>query len=104
MKILVYILSLYFIALTLIPCADQVQVFSYGQETGARHVNHEDLNHTDNCSPFCICSCCSIVLNIEPITAISFVVIFLHSKGEIAYENNFYSFNDSSIWQPPQLV
>ncbi|WP_146171078.1 DUF6660 family protein [Sphingobacterium faecium] len=104
MKIFVYILSLYFIALTMVPCADHEQESSAVQTAEYKDIHHNEEEHVDYCSPFCICSCCSTVLNIEHNTMISFVTVLLHSKDEIAYESTFYSFDYSSIWHPPQLV
>ncbi|WP_430981267.1 DUF6660 family protein [Sphingobacterium faecium] len=103
MKIFVYILCLYFIGLTMVPCADQVQEATAINITGTQDKGHSD-EHQDYCSPFCICSCCSTVLNIEQTNTISFIIVLLESKRKIAYETNLYSFDYSSIWQPPQLA
>lgn len=87
----------------MVPCADHVQDATVIAITESQEGSHDDT-HKDYCSPFCICSCCSTVLNIEQVNTISFITILLPSKGEIAYETNFYSFDYSSIWQPPQLA
>ncbi|MEN5086028.1 DUF6660 family protein [Sphingobacterium faecium] len=103
MKIFVYILSLYFIALTMVPCADHVQESSFVHTTQSKDIHHSEEEHVDYCSPFCICACCSTVLNIADNTIFSFVTVLLQSKDEIAYDSIFYSFDYSSIWHPPQL-
>ncbi|UIR57580.1 hypothetical protein LZQ00_07105 [Sphingobacterium sp. SRCM116780] len=87
----------------MIPCSDHVQEVSM-RTTASKQVHHEDENHMDYCSPFCVCSCCSTVMHVEDTTVLSFIVVLLQSKDEIAHESNFYSFDYSSIWQPPQLV
>jgi hypothetical protein len=86
----------------MVPCTDQVQESAIAHAIESKEANHDD-HHTDYCSPFCICSCCSTVLNVEQTNTISFIVTLLQSKSEIAYETNFYSFDYSSIWQPPKL-
>lgn len=88
----------------MVPCADHAQESTAVHTSLSKDLDHNEAEHVDYCSPFCICSCCSTALNIEDTLIISFITTLLQSKDEIAYENNFYSFDYSSIWQPPQLV
>ncbi|WP_194526197.1 DUF6660 family protein [Zobellia roscoffensis] len=58
MKSLTLILSLYFLALNVMPCSDAEPVS--GDEVAVISDSGDGHGHTDNdlCSPFCQCHCC----------------------------------------------
>ena len=101
LKIFSIILSIYIIALTLIPCVDN---YSDSCMNKQEFVNNDDNSHPldiDLCSPFCVCNCCgtsiSISLNIFiPIKTIPITLYFPNTVPKIA--DIAYSF-----WQPPKI-
>jgi hypothetical protein len=63
MKFFCYIFSLYFLALSIVPCTDihamngseSAELASFSTDS---HENCPHENGSDFCSPFCVCSCC----------------------------------------------
>ena len=105
-KIINFILSLYLIFLSCIPCADTKEEISIhsSQENVANHEKHSHDTSTDGCSPFCVCNCCGHqVLNYQPIIAYNFSIQLQELKIS-NYKSDFISFFSGSIWQPPKIV
>lgn len=100
------------LALSLIPCGDGgggiVEIVNH--LTGIEHQHISDHEHhsngcgDDTCTPFCVCSCCSMALDV-PIK-LSFQVEYL-PPTPIKSPTSFSTFIPSSfhlsIWQPPKL-
>ena len=108
MKLLNYILSIYLVALSCLPCAD-IEVSSAAHkatEIAANHENHSHDKENDLCSPFCICNCCGQqILNFSQEIAPQFRKIATEITTQIPdyksiLTSNFYG----SIWQPPQIA
>lgn len=79
MRILAFILSIFILTLTAIPCNDELpelgsQKYSLSQTSG----NNNDDTHEGSvhCTPFCVCQCCqasyyaSMYIDLLPITPI----------------------------------
>jgi len=103
MKNLAFILSVYVLALTAIPCVDvpKDDVLHKTELSNTASEHHEHT--TDLCSPFCTCDCC-----VSPIVNNNSTVPFAcssHIQGLFAeYKNFFVSALYVAIWQPPKLV
>jgi hypothetical protein len=110
MKYISAILSIYILALALLPCADQIDWCN--SDTGAEQVVAQaeagDHDHSsdskDLCSPLCTCSCCHLTVrtptkNDLPITIPKF--IFADSPLLESVLVDITSIHD--IWHPPQL-
>jgi hypothetical protein len=103
MKILAFILSLYILILTAIPCIDKVQDHAKQTiEIAQNPADHQHGQESDQCSPFCSCVCCATSV-IHPDYSIHFKSFsFLQEK----FSEQTFSFVSShfvSIWQPPKL-
>ena len=108
MKIFSYILSIYLVVLSCLPCAD-VEASNFTHNLSTIETNSDNHSHdqeNDACSPFCICNCCGqSVLSYLPTVVFNFQT----SIEEIETLNSFYksiSYSNfyGSIWQPPQIV
>jgi len=72
MKLAIHIFTFYMLALSLVPCGDggngivEIAKHFFGAEH--QHVSDHDQHSNgcgdDTCTPFCICSCCSMALDI----------------------------------------
>jgi hypothetical protein len=99
------ILSIMFLLLSCLPCADmEGNDFS---QTLVEKSTSEHNQENDTCSPFCICNCCSsqVFAFDTTICNLDFVVIKKIAENKIPeyksiLTSNFYG----SIWQPPQIV
>lgn len=105
MKLLTFLLSIYLVALSCLPCADMEADSTTSKETAS---NHEDHSHNENdlCSPFCVCNCCgaqfasfttTIYFDIPTITT---AIETKESIYKPIFTSNYYG----SIWQPPQIA
>jgi hypothetical protein len=103
MKLFVILLSIYTVYLVSAPCVDDAfhaASKSSGQTTPNDRDSHSD--HADACSPFCICSCCSVPVTIAPGTFIS-QPFFSFQTTLLQESSNFISSFSVSFWQPPKL-
>jgi hypothetical protein len=103
MKILAYILSLYILVLTAIPCIDipynnSLQKIELTTKTTDNH-----QNDIDDCSPFCTCQCCATPVVFQ-ISIIDFKSFSFSKKIYSEYTSNYISSLNASIWQPPKLI
>lgn len=103
MKFLATTLALFILSLSALPC-DDVSFENQNSETMSEVVNLDNHSHSDLCSPFCMCSCCSVSIT-EPLKHIEYVVYAEIPSKEVAtfyntsFSNNYYS----KIYLPPQV-
>lgn len=104
MRFISILLIIYFISISVLPCADRDDTHTNDQ------IEYSETHHSDNCpdgmecSPFCACACCGCV---------GFNLPFYHTMNFISYSyselNSSYSTISfipgflASIWQPPKI-
>jgi hypothetical protein len=99
------ILSIVFLLLSCLPCADKEG--SGSLQTVVEKSSSEHNQDNDACSPFCICNCCSsqVFTFDNTICTLDFIVIEKIVENKIPeYKSVFASNFFGSIWQPPQIV
>lgn len=111
MKLFCYIFSLYFLALSGLPCTDnehEVAPPQYLTENISQNDhNHEDHSHcNDFCSPFCSCACCGMTISFQK--TFNYTVKSRPTLLPIAVENFSYQSLNSlqylqGVFQPPQV-
>src|SRR5262245_22699636 len=98
------------LVLSCIPCRDADTIATGNNfttatsiKTDAHHSSHSE--HNDLCSPFCVCSCCSVAFTV--LTPVVMEISFL----PVISERVFGNYKDQrpvgiaqSVWQPPRLV
>ena len=104
MRISGFIMGILVIALSFMPCADEVFAMKSGNNGNAALSEspcQKESGHADDCSPFCQCTCCA------GFSVVQTSVSFSHGKTYDAISYN--SFIASStveiaypIWQPPK--
>jgi hypothetical protein len=104
-KFISFILSLYLLALAIVPCClyDNCPEDKAKTEQTTNH-NSGDDDGCGTCSPFFNCEGCLSVSNVsEPIIFTPNIIL----AGDNTYTSlvqSFLSYDFHSIWQPPQLV
>ncbi|MEX0812811.1 MAG: DUF6660 family protein [Chitinophagales bacterium] len=106
LKVLSAILSIYFLALSVVPCADgvdcaEVQVY---QEMLAEH-DHSGHDHPageDLCTPFCACQCCHTSITVSAFFALS-ESPRMHAQLTSFYSEHPYSTYPAPLLDPPQV-
>jgi len=105
MRLLAYILALYILVLTAIPCLDAPE-FSGGvnMQLSQNTTNaNQEFPEADTCSPFCFCTCCVSAISHEELFQLNFISDSFSIVQYPSYCSEFSSFNFASIWQPPKL-
>ena len=95
------ILSLFFLVLTFVPCADDgINLSTESGQIAEGHSDHNDA--TEMCPPFCECQCCNsqiITSNLVTFEPVNFEV----SKLVDSYKNKIHQDIFISFLQPPQI-
>lgn len=108
MKTFAFILSLYILALSIVPCGDGMlhgeEEHNHTTEVATGDNEHNHSEHKDHCTPFCVCACCGTMIAMPTIHAVSFAKeIQTANAFQFHYTFN-YSFDFSKgIWHPPSL-
>ncbi|WP_291910622.1 DUF6660 family protein [Chitinophaga sp. CB10] len=104
MKILVYIFSLYLLALSCIPCNDALAAVPGMPLTAVSSAPAEQhSDHVDFCSPLCVCSCC----NVQLMTVSHWQYAVIHPQQQYLYPHYTVAIptaGSRAIWQPPRPV
>ncbi|WP_139418819.1 DUF6660 family protein [Chryseobacterium mulctrae] len=108
MKLLRFILTIYFIALLIMPCSDvkAKSVKDNHTQISLNTENSHSHNIDDGCSPFCFCSCCQITVTafkMEPFLDVPLQVKAYFSKKILFHRNNIAYQVYDHIWQPPKI-
>ena len=104
MKILAYILSIYILILTFVPCsdvhwdADDYSHISLIQQQDNH--NHQD-NEIDLCSPFCFCNCCQTLSQPDIFASYQANLTFSEITYPLLIQNNID--RAISFWHPPKI-
>jgi len=103
MKVRSILLSFYVLYMVSLPCVDEAIDFNMTfTELTAAHHSHHETNHADSCSPFCVCSCCSITVDLTTFVFNTDPVRSIQSKLIPYYKESLSSFYQP-IWQPPKF-
>lgn len=98
----------YLLLLSWQPCQDLVTNTGFHPKPIAGQTDLHDMqeqNESDDCSPFCICSCCQTSVTYayfsQPLA--NKITIKITSKLPLDYQNPDEKTYQNSIWQPPKL-
>jgi hypothetical protein len=102
MKLFALLMSVYMLLLSAMPCNDAADCERKSMvkiEQSGQGDDHEE--HEENCTPFCICTCCAS-------SAIHNPVLIKHQvfSPEKIFNEFFtaqaFTINPDAIWQPPR--
>jgi hypothetical protein len=104
MKFFAFIMAVTVLALSLMPCMDGtcIKSFKTKAEISKTDTQHEQKD-SDDCSPFCTCSCCSASFFHQPLPFYYTPKRIFQTKKYPVYTLSLYSDVSFSIWQPPKL-
>jgi hypothetical protein len=102
MRLFTCILSLYILALSVMPCIDVPKDKGFKHSDISQNSNEKSNNENDLCSPFCTCNCC-----VSPIIYQDYIIqyntFWLLQEYNSCYTNSFVSSPFAPIWQPPKI-
>lgn len=106
MRAFSFIMSLYLVALAGFPCSDSKSCVDE-RKNGVIVEFTGDHDHSssekDFCSPFCICSCCSVNVQMNQDQGIDLTPPDYNGKLITLYNEKPLLLNGKSIWQPPKI-
>ena len=102
MKFFATLFSLYILFLVAFPCADKPDGNMLQKTEISKSSTSSSMPDLDQCSPFCVCSCCVSGI-IHQVFVLSFdnLTVTHYRFPELVQSFHFARF--ASIWQPPQL-
>ncbi|MEZ5055222.1 MAG: DUF6660 family protein [Chitinophagales bacterium] len=103
MKYLVFIFSIYVLALSVVPCSDIKNECFNQKATEKQHHHNQDAD--DNCTPFCTCTCCIngvTIANPQHLVTDNFYTSTTIEKIP-TFNTQFISSFEGNIWQPPKI-
>lgn len=104
MKFFALIFNIYLLALAFFPCADVDSCVETNDiSIAANNTNKEDHKETENCTPFCICTCCAVPIIYQ---SVSIKEVPKQIHVDVKYPSlsiKYPSQNSPSIWQPPKF-
>ena len=112
MKLAIHIFAIYMLALALVPCGDGgggiVETLKHIAGIEHQHISDHDQHSNncgdDTCAPFCVCSCCSTVIDTPeklPFQEVSLSPIPSSTPSFLLNINPSSFF--AAIWQPPKF-
>lgn len=106
MRPAVFIAIVYIVFLLTQPCAD---VFAMHAERETRPVMQavtldECEESGETCSPFCVCSCCSVPASYQhfSVSKETQTMMAVSPTSNFDYTNPFTASFNASVWQPPK--
>ena len=109
MNFLRLLFTVYFMALSLMPCMDVAKAQSKTENRSYSFIKSEQNDahsKTDSCSPFCYCNCCRISvtsIKIKPVIEYRKQIKEYFSKKILFKKNDFAYLVYDQIWQPPKI-
>ena len=107
MKYLSFLLSIYLLVISILPCSD-----AHSMDTAAPMrieqscADNHEAHHTDACSPFCVCNCCSTNVSLtinNDVELKTLKPIYFEQIQYVLQTINFHSTYFGNIWQPPKI-
>lgn len=109
MKVFCIIFTIYILFLSFQPCEEmtaiaELRVDKVSEQTHIQ-ISEQTEKESENCSPFCICSCChfSTVYQFKTFSVTNKITVAAISRPHFYYQNPYYQTYKTSIWQPPKF-
>ena len=108
MRILAFIFAILFFGISTLPCTDNEDATTEVAEGHVHttdvagdhdHSDHED--HSDGCSPFCICSCCGVAITMPPLSDSQYTEFSDEIEHSAVWLGDVSFAHLTSVWQPP---
>ena len=105
MKSFAFLMCIYLLILCCLPCSDSIECNLPDRYSSSQSDDHHNHSHeSENCTPFCTCSCCGLTAFFTPMPQLQICIV----KDQSVNYPNFTSFIHSGVYafigQPPQLV
>ncbi|MBC9796729.1 DUF6660 family protein [Sinomicrobium weinanense] len=103
-RILTILLSVYVLGLAVTPCADTARTDPHDM---AFTESHADMDHPVShmeCTPFCTCTCCGVVISVDDIPVYTSFEIRENFADNFPLHNSSPRRYHHSFLEPPQLV
>ena len=103
MKFVFFLFGIYLLALSCMPCSDSTETSAGTEVTVSPAGNHEE-HSKEACTPFCVCSCCSVSVFYNQPVKITAAKPAIHSTTYFIQQDNNIRTTQNAIWQPPRAI
>lgn len=109
MRVFSFIFIIYILLLSVMPCDEMTANAELRFDENSYQIQRQNNAPTDesgdDCSPFCICSCChfSTAFQFKTFAVTSKITVSVGFKPENLYRNPYAQTYKTSIWQPPKI-
>jgi hypothetical protein len=108
MKVFCFVFTIYILFLSFQPCEEMTANAASKTDKAFQRAQMrvaETDEKSDNCSPFCICSCChfSTAYQFGTFTISSRITTVAILSTKFSYQNPYSKAYKNSIWQPPKF-
>lgn len=104
MRSIIYLLAIYLLALSVVPCVDGSHAY-HDQSRELVYATEDDGLH---CSPLCFCACCGLILTPlgadEPLGEMLRKTPLQKQKQYPIYQDHLIPSYLASIWHPPRYL
>lgn len=104
MKPISFVLIFYILFLLVQPCQDVFAAPRNAIASADIKQTDQEEKESDECSPFCICSCCSLSVGYHSLTSVAEPkpTAFLRRINSTEYCEPYLNNFSNAIWQPPK--
>ncbi|MEO8088212.1 MAG: DUF6660 family protein [Bacteroidota bacterium] len=102
-KIFAAVLAAYMLSLFLLPCTGNCNSDEHGSSIAFQATQDHHEHENDNCSPFCLCDCCSTIITVVHSTQLNAFIPSVEKKFCILTQSFFSEYSDD-CWQPPRTL
>jgi hypothetical protein len=95
--------AMYLLVLLILPCKDNCDHSTHEAPKTVEQAHNHHQQEKDNCTPFCVCSCCATPVIVQAILPFQLGKPAIGSNHSSFY-TSFSSAYFGSIWQPPKIA
>lgn len=103
-KVLTILLSIYVLALAVTPCVDTADTDPHVMVLTEAHADMDNPVAHAECTPFCTCTCCGIVISVNDIPVYPSFGIKANFADNFPLHDSSPREYHHSVLEPPQLV
>lgn len=105
MKFFAFIMSIYLLVLSCIPCNDKQECSAKAEQKISAIPSHQHQQPVDEaCTPFCSCSHCPASAFYQSVAHNNIATAVFQSLKYPIYNYSFSTEVSFSIWQPPKIA
>ena len=106
MRIVAFILSIFVLAMAIMPCEDEFDKTVSSEVSISQIDNHSDHHshqNEDGCTPFCICQCCGTPITVPMLFRFNDRNDLVLTEFSFHYSSLYFFDYSNGVWHPPTI-